>query len=171
MASSIGMVTSLNFLKKSYISKSENPKFCNRLLLHVIPHIELIDARDRKYFEDFITSQLAVDEAKMIEIRAFIDSISDDESNILWTYADNFKYLAEEFRKTRTSTWLYKKCVKHIIRITEQCDGTVKCQETNFVGEGGIERRGKSYWIGDEELDLTDADIRNFSKEIGDFIC
>ncbi len=164
--------TNLSFLKQKYIRNSNNPNFLNRLLACAIPHEKSITKRDRVYFEKFILSQITVSAEDMVKIREFINSLTPDYMDILWTYADNFNVLTKRFRKLRNSAWLNEQCIDHIIRITENFDGvTIKKEDKKYIlGKGVLTRKNGTYWLNEHDLGLSVKDLEKFENEVKDFL-
>lgn len=172
MADQLSIRTNLVFLKKKYVTNSGNTKFLNKLLVCTLPHENKIVEKDKKYFEEFILSQITVEDRVLKEVKNFISRLTEDEMDILWTYAENFRVLSRRFRKLRNSAWLNEQCIEHIVKITENFDGVSikKVGQKYEVGKATLVRKNGTYWLGEHDLGLSLVDLEKFESELRDFL-
>ena len=105
MSSNILTRNKINLLAKSFRSKNRDYEYLNSLIAGVYPHISQIEKRDLGYFYYFLREK---SEEQSSEVVSFIDSRSQDDLEVLWTYADNYKEIAKKYaalKKTELSTF------------------------------------------------------------------
>ena len=94
MSSDINTRSKINILAKSFRSRNTDPEYLDSLIVDICPHISQIENRDLAYFYFFLKEK---SEEQSAEVIKFIDSRTQSDLEVLWTYADNYKNIAKKY--------------------------------------------------------------------------